>query len=290
MASAVEVSSGARRLGSIEGLDGKKNHIIYHLPQDQAATGTVVFFGGDIQDYRENMLVHRDNKHYVQWNLEDTAVMLHQRFPTWEIVVVRPAKMSLLTFSCYENFVEVNNFGAPTHKATTESIHHLKSILQNIELITQKQNNMCKDAASIRDSENSPLMLIGFSKGCVVLNQLLYAFHALNEGLNEELLQFVKRIKTIYWLEGGHSGTSNTWITDKTILENFSKLNIKVQIHVTPYQVLCDTRPRIGKEEKIFHGTLRRLGVDVLRTLHFENESRSLDLHFRVLEVFSSTM
>lgn len=42
----------------------------------------------------------------------------------------------------------------------------------------------------------------------------------------------------MYWLDGGHSGGSNTWITSPAILKSFAALkHINIHIHVTPYQV-----------------------------------------------------
>ncbi|GFX67390.1 UPF0565 protein C2orf69 homolog [Trichonephila clavipes] len=244
------------------------------------------------------MLAHRDNRHYSKWDLESTAVLLHNHFPQQAIIIVKPAKMSLMTFSCYENFVNVNNFGAPTYEKNIDSLKHLKLLLSNAGSVMQKKQN---EASSIIENNINlpvmeplnlieiPLTVIGFSKGCVVLNQFLYSFQSLQEDKDEEVASFVNNISSIYWLEGGHSGCSNTWVTDKNVLQNFSTMKIDVHIHVTPYQILCDTRPRIGKEEKIFRENLSRMGMNISRMLHFECEPRSLEKHFEVLEVFKRT-
>ena len=69
--------------------------------------------------------------------------------------------------------------------------------------------------------------LIGFSKGCVVLNQFLHEFHNLISSEPCETLDFVRRIKDMYWLDGGHSGGKNVWITSKSLLETVLKLGNK---------------------------------------------------------------
>ena len=60
-----------------------------------------------------------------------------------------------------------------------------------------------------------------------------------------------------------------------------------VDVRVTPYQVRCDRRPWIGKEEKKFVAILKRLGVDVTRKVYFEDEEPSVDSHFKVLTTFN---
>ncbi|GIX84335.1 UPF0565 protein C2orf69 [Caerostris extrusa] len=261
MASDSMMSDSPSRLGKIDGYLDRSNEIVYHSPICGPLMGYVIFFGGDMQDYKENMLAHRDNKHYSKWDLESTAVLLHNHFPQHAVIIVKPAKMSLMTFSCYENFVNVNNFGAPTYVKSLDSIKHLKLLLTDITLILQNKLNETspeqKNDLNLLVLSEAPLILIGFSKGCVVLNQLLYSFHFLQENKDQELESFVNRISN-------------------------------VQIHVTPYQVFCDTRPRIGKEEKIFRENLTRMGMNISRKLHFEQEPRSLEKHFEVLEVFKA--
>lgn len=271
------------RLGPIDGHLGKRNEVVYHLPKCESPEAYVVFFGGDVQDYKENMLKHRDNKYHVKWDLESTCSLLHDHFPKDIILIIKPLKMSLMSFSCFENFAEVNNFGAPTYSLDVEPLKHLQALLFNTQELLKCQLN---PAGKQSLKEDMPIKLIGFSKGSVVLNQFLYSFLALKEHPDENISLFISRITDMYWLEGGHSGSSETWVTNKSVLENFASMKKIVHINVTPYQVFCDTRPRIGKEERIFRETLLRFGCIVKRTLHFEDEPRSLENHFQILKVF----
>lgn len=232
------------------------------------------------------MLKHRDNKQHVEWDLECTCSLLHNHFPGDVILVIKPSKMGLLTFSCFQNFVEVNNFGAPTYSKNIDSLQHLHALLLNIEEVLKSQHQNKTGRFNFVSKQDVPIKLIGFSKGSVVLNQFLYSFSALKDNPVEEIAQFTNRISDLYWLEGGHSGSAETWVTNRGVLENFAKMKITVHIHVTPYQVFCDTRPRIGKEERFFRETLQRLGVKVLRTLYFEEEPRCIENHFKILKVF----
>ncbi|XP_071551040.1 mitochondrial protein C2orf69 isoform X3 [Panulirus ornatus] len=133
--------------------------------------------------------------------------------------------------------------------------------------------------------------LIGFSKGCVVLNQLVTEFHAISSfrKLEDRVpMDFIRKVHHMYWLDGGHSGGSNTWITSSAILKSFAALkHINIHIHVTPYQVQDEHRPWIRKECKKFYDTLHRIGAKVSYTLHFEDEPASLMTHFRILNEFT---
>ncbi|CAL1288317.1 unnamed protein product [Larinioides sclopetarius] len=268
--------------------------ILCFVSMAASASGKPIKLG---KDYEVNMLAHRDNKYYSKWNLEFTTELLHKHFPEQEVIIVKPSKMALMTFSCYANFVTVNNFGAPAYEKNVDSLNHLRLLLANIQKVLQNKScetgsESCDANLPVPKSSNFlqiPLTVIGFSKGCVVLNQFLYSFHSLQQNKDLELELFVNNITDIYWLEGGHSGSSCTWVTDKSVLQSFANLKKNIHIHVTPYQVHCDTRPRIGKEEKIFRETLSRMGANIMRRLHFENEPRSLDKHFEVLEVFKET-
>lgn len=68
---------------------------------------------------------------------------------------------------------------------------------------------------------------MGFSKGCVVLNQLLHEFHyyQIKSKPDADVNCFIKLTESIWWLDGGHAGPKDTWITERSILESFAKLS-----------------------------------------------------------------
>ena len=39
------------------------------------------------------------------------------------------------------------------------------------------------------------------------------------------------------WLDGGHNGTEDTWVTNPDVVKSLAATNIKLDIRVTPYQV-----------------------------------------------------
>lgn len=270
------------------------------------------------------MMCHPENFHWERWCLENVAAILGRRFPGSYIWVIKCSRMHLHKFSCYDNFVASNMFGAPEHSSDLGAFKHLHALLvnafklaQNIllsrkrkyefpedtkacELSTVGATNGCPETEMERDSEyfnntsvsfiepsvvgGVSFTLIGFSKGCVVLNQLLYELKEAKKDKN--INAFIKNIRAIYWLDGGHSGGSNTWVTCPDTLKDFAETGISVNAHVTPYQVFDIMRAWIGREHKRFVQILQELGVNVNSQLHFADEAPSLDNHFKVHEVF----
>ncbi|XP_045131600.1 UPF0565 protein C2orf69 homolog isoform X4 [Portunus trituberculatus] len=326
----------------------------------------LVFFGGDVQDYPEVMAAHRDHKNYVDWSLTSTATLLASKFPAHHVLVIKPSRMERKTFSCYDNFVSSNNVGAPTHEPRVKALSHLATLIPEAlrkahglqtstreEIFTVHQSSDSSQSSCIdphewdtsdahgcgvdiphwfkndfEEIDFDEVILIGFSKGCVVLNQIITELHALMtvESLqNKQTVSFIDKVRNMYWLDGGHAGGRNTWITSHSILKSLAaQQQISIHIHVTPYQVLTmpnthveqvhndvgqanppynflaqpttvmhyttkvhdEFRPWIGKECKSFYDILKRAGAKIDYLLHFGNESPSLLCHFRILNSF----
>ncbi|XP_073993606.1 mitochondrial protein C2orf69 homolog isoform X2 [Rhodnius prolixus] len=318
------------RLARVAGYQGRSNDIVYTPPWSpsppdsnavqQSSSQVVVFFGGDVQDFSENMEAHRDNKRYAKWNLENTASILQSQFENHHIVVVRPSRMEFKMFSCFDNFVPCNNTGAPDHTPMHFALLHLERLLQNISVrlnerkqqvgAAEQQNSSTNKATtgsgtatvgnSNADSNEQvvcrldkcdSLTLIGFSKGCVVLNQFVYEFHYLKTLTpdDQSLSEVVSRISDMYWLDGGHSGGKNTWVTSRSLLETLTRLGIRVHVHVTPFQINDDRRPWIRKEERSFTEWLKRLGAPLSRHVHFDSLPPNLATHLELITAFKQS-
>ncbi|XP_075228165.1 mitochondrial protein C2orf69 homolog isoform X2 [Lycorma delicatula] len=280
-------------LQGVYGFDNRKNDIIYCQPvEGLSQKSVVVFFGGDIQDFLESMEKNKDSgsHEYLKWNLESTAHLMHTFFPDKHVIVVRPSRMDFNTYSCFENFVPVIKYGTPKHRPMHNALQHLEKLLEEVTLKIRQLPNMV--AEGVADLHKSELSLIGFSKGCVVLNQFLYEFHYMKTLApdDESMSRIVSRISEMYWLDGGHSGGKNTWITSRCLLETLAGLGIKIHVHVTPYQICDDKRPWIAVEEKQFSGLLQEMGADIKRVIHFEDDHFiNLITHFELLSVFKQT-
>lgn len=228
---------------------------------------------------------------WKKWCLENTCVWLQNKFPSSAIWMVRPCRMLRNLFSCFHQFVDSSITGVPEYDASFGAIPHLRLLLK--DAIQQ----VCRER-SLDDTDvvHLPVILVGFSKGCVVLNQVVYELsnyvdkehHPAEAATSrmEKISQFVRRFKAFYWLDSGHSGDHGAWITDDRLLKTLASLKAEIYVHVTPYQVCCSQRPWIGEEEKVFVEKLKSFGANVHETLHFEHDGRTLARHFQVLEVF----
>jgi Uncharacterised protein family UPF0565 len=243
------------------------------------------------QDYKENMLAHQENRHYAEWDLETTTRHLSHRFPNAHVWTVKPAKMLSGIFSIYSNFIRwqelPNGYVSPVFEEGQRSWHHLCSLIQNAVHL-MNYNELARNQVF---STQLPLFLIGFSKGCTVLNQLVYDLPAAAEDNKtswpadtDSPEHFIDLIKAFYWLDGGHSGGSDAWITQDYLLRRLERF--EVHSHVTPYQVNDKSRPWIGVENKQFVAGLEKYNANVKHILHFDNEPRSLLRHFDILNHF----
>jgi len=255
-----------------------------------------------VQDYKEKMSAHRDNRRYTKWDVESTAALLLRRFPRSHVWVVKSARMELGTFAIYANFVEwkstADGPGGPSHHPGQRSWHHLQQLMDSavsrMSTCSENDDDTCSAATpgSQRDgihSSSSPVILVGFSKGCVVLNQLAYDRAATLNAKSAEkddvrAKEFAKLASEVYWLDGGHAGGRETWVTDDSVHK--SLVGVSIHSHVTPYQVKDASRPWIGKEQKRFIAGLTKHNVTFTNTVHFADEQRSLENHFRVLQTF----
>ncbi|KAL1509453.1 hypothetical protein ABEB36_004187 [Hypothenemus hampei] len=286
-------TKGSLRLLEVQGFEDRKNDIIYGYPFNEGSNNgdVIVFFPGDVQDYIENMEAHRDNKYHKEWNLVDTAEKLRQKFPENHILVVKPSRMDYKTFSCFQNFVKSSELGVPNHTSNYNSLRHLDNLLRHTigRLQVISEDKVQEASKTVPSLNNLNLIIIGFSKGCVVLNQFLHEFHHfLTTEPDEIVSNLIQRIKEMYWLDGGHSGGKNTWVNDRNTLKTFCSLGIQVHVHVTPYQIHDDRRPWIKKEEKIFSDYISKNGGHITRTVHFETVSPSILTHFEVINAFKN--
>ncbi|XP_022109828.1 UPF0565 protein C2orf69 homolog [Acanthaster planci] len=277
-------------LKNVTGVGSRENDILFSTVvngsnckhQRETAQGHVVFFPGDTQNFHEVMMNHLTNKKWASWSYENTSALLHQRFFNSYVWLIKPSRIHENTFSCYDNFLQSTTFGAPASFENFESLLHLRHILLSaISLVNTRQGN----AMSVQPlSKDTPLSIIGFSKGCVVLNQFLYELESAKK--NPELSDFLKLTSAFYWLDAGHSLTSRIWITDEKLLQQLTDSSIRVRVHVSPRQVRDPGRPYIGEEERVFVEVLKRQGADIQETLHFTDQERSMEQHFRILEQF----
>ena len=260
------------------------------------------------------------------WCLENTCSLLQRKFPGSAVWIVRPSRMLRHVFSCYHNFVTSSITGVPSYSAHHGAVLHTQALLQDAVHQARERGEL---ELSVHEAVTKPVVIAGFSKGCVVLNQILHEFvnyhvdatkpelSAKTPSLQtakttsscgkskarpttdqqqytlppspedlKRLREFVLKVRALYWLDSGHSGTSGAWVTKEECLKVLASLKIRVCVAVTPHQVCDPHREWIREEKEEFVATLRQLGASVEDTLYFENEEKSLEWHFRLLDCF----
>ena len=68
-----------RKLSKVEGNGANFNDVII-FNSGRPAKFNLVFFGGDIQDYEEEMLKSYSSRHFAKWNLINTGNILMKKF------------------------------------------------------------------------------------------------------------------------------------------------------------------------------------------------------------------
>ncbi|XP_017294119.1 UPF0565 protein C2orf69 homolog [Kryptolebias marmoratus] len=291
-------SPGRRRLQKLLGVPGcapnRANDLLL-LPRPDDGDGSnnnnnnkhVVFFHGDIQNFQEDMSLQPEAAQWTSWSLEQVGVALGRRFPDRHVWVVRASRMYLHKFSCYQNFVEGNAFGAPEHSgysAERGAFQQLRTLLSNGMERAKLPNPLRPPGGAASTCPAFSLVLVGFSKGCVVLNQLVYELAGARH--DPRMSPFVARISDMFWLDGGHPGGSETWVTDREALRELAASGVSVHAHVTPYEVRDPMRAWVGREHAHFVRTLEELGACPSNKLHFQDEPPSIQNHFRVILEF----
>lgn len=137
-------------------------------------------------------------------------------------------------------------------------------------------------------TEDFPIILVGFSHGCVVLNQIVHEIHDIAKSEKTGLQKFVSRISAIHWLDAGHCGQSNAWLTDERLLGSLAETIPQIRVHVTPYQVRDKSRDWIGDEQARFTKILKSRGADIKSQMYFEDQGPLLCNHFKLLEIFET--
>ncbi|XP_035629026.1 mitochondrial protein C2orf69 homolog isoform X1 [Oncorhynchus keta] len=244
----------------------------------------VVFFPGDIQNFQQEMSLQPEGGQWLSWSLENVALTLGRRFPERHVWVIRASRMYLHKFSCYHNFVESNLFGAPEHSPDYGAFRHLRALLSNGMERAGLPNPLPLQRGGDTVAPGFSLAVVGFSKGCVVLNQLVYELARARA--DPELGPFVECLSDMYWLDGGHPGGSETWVTDKRALRELAASGVAVHAHVTPYEVRDPMRAWVGREHGRFVKKLEDLGARLSQKMHFEDEPASIENHFRIIQDF----
>lgn len=143
-------------------------------------------------------------------------------------------RMERKTFSCYDNFVSSNSVGAPTYEPRVKALSHLASLIpealrkaQDLQISKRKEifavHQSCGSSQpscinphdaqycavdiphwlknDFEEEDLDEIILMGFSKGCVVLNQIITELHALmtvKSFQNKQTASFIDKVRCSY--------------------------------------------------------------------------------------------
>ncbi|KAL0483499.1 hypothetical protein AKO1_014502 [Acrasis kona] len=231
-----------------------------------------------MQNEQQMMQKHPDEemRKASEYSLEDTAEILAGKYPdATHILMIHPSKMIYNSiFAFYDHYIKYSS----DHGGCTK---------QNDELIATKQ--LChtlRDFSRKLKTNFTSFHLCGFSKGSIVLNNLVEEFsHPQHD--RAEVNEIFSRIKSISWIDAGND-IYDHYPTNTKSIQLFSKFcqenNVNVSIHCTDYTSLR-TNPDVLSQLSSFQ---TQLNVDV-KVKHYYKDDNTNSLfykHFKVLKDF----
>ncbi|CAI5728368.1 unnamed protein product [Hyaloperonospora brassicae] len=283
------------RLRSRGWLD-RENEVYVSVPTDISGQCNVIFFPGDVQDYKAAML-SGPFADYCDYAYEAVADLLSTKFgPASNVWVVRPSRFKHGAYSSFDNFVTSNEYGAALrYEPTACATKHLASLMHNTQAALRRQG--------VNVSTAVPMHLLGFSKGGIVLNQLVTEL--VRCSLNKKrsfsgqlqqgsafasTRQFFSNINSIHWLDPGNGSLQGAMPTGDGCLSVLAQYEqLRLFVHVTPYQYEARTRPWIKAEVNSFVNKMNLHGADVQLIIYNESGEGSLASHFRILVYFEAS-
>ncbi|KAF0699951.1 Aste57867_9501 [Aphanomyces stellatus] len=272
----------ARRQESVrvEGRRGCFNDVYLSLASD--ARANVVFFPGDVQHF-DHVMRRGDFKAYSAFSYESVCDHYARRFPDANVWVVKPFSHAK-GVSCYDNFVDHVD-GDPTQYAVDgPAFMHLQLLMERASALFPGDLTW-----------SLPLHLHGFSRGAVVLNQLITELGSLLhrppspthvDATWEDLADgssisaFFDRVESIEWIDGGCNARGLAYPSHDTALVLLNAFrHISLRVLVTPYHYAH--RPWYAADLAQFQTECQHVEL----TQHFMDDAPSLQNHFEVLFV-----
>lgn len=171
----------------------------------------VVVFPGDAQHWHEAMSRGNVAK-YQEYSLDATGVLLAQKLPGCHVWVVKASRFHEGLYACYDHFLHTSDvFGRPDGGGATSvrGLPHLGLLLQGALAATP-------DAPPL-DAPGG-VALVGFSKGSIVLDQLLSELaliRAIPPMAGADAARALRAaVQQVHWVDGmGHPDLFATPVT-----------------------------------------------------------------------------
>ncbi|XP_073045276.1 uncharacterized protein [Primulina eburnea] len=279
-------------------------------------TGNAIFFSGDRVDWTGNPVIER---------LSDPmkiAEILVSKFGGSINAYVVEASIFNGPFAVFKDFIpSVNENGEPkTYDATgfpasTSLVLLLSKFLgEATNAILGKQKEPYQSEASSSSSHKPETAILGFSKGGIILNQLLTELsfyetqkNTVSGGVTSQedssviptsKESLLSSISEIHYVDVGLN-SNGAYLTDKDVIDRISEClsrratGIRFLFHGTPRQWSDERRIWIRKEKDALVRLLKRAAaarndIDKLlirERLYFPSKLPNLQMHFEIIEV-----
>jgi len=220
------------------------------------------------------------------------------------VFVIEPTRVQDGVWSCFDNFMESTRSGEPTKGYAQQG----KALLQLSSLLRSTMRSVPEIEKELCDLGRT--VLVGFSKGGVVLNQMLAELSAgtaksssselqlqedgdMSNGNSQDDSEKRVLIDEVHYVDAGLN-SRGAYLTHPEIIENLSGMQehrrdraLKVFLHGTPRQWRDRRRKWVGDEKDRMVALMRKNKMSVTERIYMEEEEASLAMHFRCLEAMN---
>jgi hypothetical protein len=198
----------------------------------------ILYFQGDMQNMHHVMSSHKDDDvraYSDDYCLESTVNILANKLECTHVVMIEPRMVHNLIYAVYDTFVKYSDSCGNCERSNDDgrAISSLCSIVSKVQTLLK-----------LKDEQFS---LCGFSKGGIVLNNLVQELHLMKEhrAIMLEYNSILAKVKQIHWIDGGNEYQYYPCLpNDQQSIQIFAKLchrhDISVFVHVTPYTLYCE--------------------------------------------------
>ncbi|KAG2284984.1 hypothetical protein Bca52824_044588 [Brassica carinata] len=271
----------------------------------EVPSANAIFFHGDRVRDTGNPVIER------LYDLQKVAEVIVSKFGNSVNALVVEASVFNGPFAVYKDFVpSVNRYGEPTASyspngfpASSSIVSLLSTFLQEAESLVSKEG---KDLCLRSSLAHCPrTILLGFSKGGVVINQFLSEMSSLDTnsaGEHEEVgiipaskESFLNSISEVHYIDVGLN-CSGAYINDQNVVQKISQRlagggsSVSVFVHGTPRQWRDEQRGWIPKEKDELVRLLKSEGessggkLQVHERFYFADRVPDLKMHFEIID------
>ncbi|KAL1225232.1 hypothetical protein V5N11_023032 [Cardamine amara subsp. amara] len=271
-------------------------------------SANAIFFHGDRVQDTGNHVIER------LYDLQKVAEIIVSKFGNSVNVFVVESSVFNGPFAIYKDFVpSVNQWGAPKSyspigfPASSSIVSLLSSCLHEV-ILKKSKEEINQIASSVHQCPKT--FVLGFSKGGVVMNQLMSEISSLDTNFAETTSSamieepqiipaskesFLNSISEVHYIDVGLN-SSGAYITDQNVVQRISQRlardvnSLRIVIHGTPRQWCDEHRGWILKEKDELVRLLKSEGensggkLEVHERFYFSDRLADLQMHFDIID------